>query len=70
MSIQTHKLPNGEFTDEGAYYATVNGVNVGEYGRAFWPTRAVARMCAERFVLAQKMQRAMKQSALAREVKK
>lgn len=60
MNVQTHKLPNGEFTEEGAYFATVNGKSIGEDGRAFWPTRALARMCAQRFVIAQKMQWALK----------
>lgn len=55
MTIQINKLPNGEFTSDGVYFAVVDGRNVGEAERAFWPTRKLARLCAERYLIAQKM---------------
>jgi hypothetical protein len=58
--IAAHMLPDGEYTDEGPYYVTVNGDNVGEPDRAFWPTRKLAMMCGRRFVIAMKMQEIMR----------
>ena len=60
MNIQINKLPDGEFTSDGAYFAVVDGRNVGEVERAFWPTRKLARLCAERYVIAQKMLKALR----------
>ena len=55
LKIKIKSLLHGEETSEGRFYATVGGRNVGEAERAFWPTRKIARMCAQRYVIAQRM---------------
>lgn len=50
MKIEVKKLPCGEFTNDGAYYATVDGKPVGMPNRAFWRTREQARACGVIFV--------------------
>jgi hypothetical protein len=52
QQVSVHKLGLNETTVEGAYYAKVNGENVGTDGRAFWNTAAEAEACARRYVLA------------------
>ncbi|MDP9787488.1 hypothetical protein J2861_001476 [Agrobacterium tumefaciens] len=49
-TIEVKRLPRGEYTLEGAFYAQVDGRNVGDPGRAFWQTRKQAQTCGERFV--------------------
>ncbi|NGN45195.1 hypothetical protein G6N74_29515 [Mesorhizobium sp. CGMCC 1.15528] len=48
--IEVMKLPRGEYTKDGAYYATVDGRNIGMPGRAFWETREQANACGVIFV--------------------
>lgn len=48
--IKVKKLPHEQYTLEGAFYATVNGKNVGEANRAFFHSHAEAKACGERFV--------------------
>lgn len=43
--VEVKKLPNGEYTEQGAYYAIVDGRNVGMPGRPFWRTREQAKAC-------------------------
>jgi hypothetical protein len=50
LRIRVRKLGLGDTTDEGPFYAQVDGENVGENGRAFWETREDARRCGERFL--------------------
>jgi hypothetical protein len=38
---------------EGSYYPKVDGVHVGENGRAYWETKEQAQGCAERFIQAE-----------------
>lgn len=51
-TVSVHKLGLNEITDQGAYYAKVNGKTVGDKDRAFWETESDAEACAKRFVLA------------------
>lgn len=48
--IKICKLGLETFTDEGAFYAKVDGYNIGEDGRAFWETSEDAQAAADRFV--------------------
>ena len=48
--VTVHRLPEGETTKWGAFYAQVDGRNVGEADRPFWKTRKQAKACGERFV--------------------
>ncbi|WP_338632160.1 hypothetical protein [Afipia carboxidovorans] len=50
--IRVRKLGLGDTTEEGSFYAQVDGENVGEDGRAFWETRDDAQRCGERFLAA------------------
>lgn len=50
--IVVKRLPRGETTPEGAFYARVDGSNVGVDDRAFWPTRADAMRCGVRYLTA------------------
>ncbi len=47
--VTTQKLGLGETTDQGAYYAKVDGHPIGERGRAFWHTRDEAHAAGRRF---------------------
>lgn len=49
-TIKVRRLPFGDTTADGAFYAQVNGKNIGENGRAFWTTAFEARLAAERWV--------------------
>ncbi|MEF2549990.1 hypothetical protein VQ042_01255 [Aurantimonas sp. A2-1-M11] len=51
MRATAHRLGLGEYTADGAFYARVDGKNIGEDGRAFWPTRSDAQAAADRFLL-------------------
>lgn len=53
--IEIKKLKSGEYTEEGSFYALVNGQKVGENGRAFWKTESEAMACAKRYVIAMRM---------------
>lgn len=44
--IKIKTLPNGDTTDQGPYYATIDGENVGLDGRSHWHTYADAQHCA------------------------
>ena len=44
------KLPLNEYTEEGAYYAKVDGKVVGENGRSHWETYDDALACGQRFI--------------------
>jgi hypothetical protein len=44
--IKIYKLPLSQRTTEGAYWAKVNGANIGVDGRAFFETEAAARLAA------------------------
>ena len=48
--IKICKLGLGMSTDQGPYWAKVDGANVGEHGRSHWETEADAMACAERFI--------------------
>lgn len=48
--VEAMRLPDGETTEWGAFYATVDGRNVGDPDRPFWRTRKQAKACGERFV--------------------
>lgn len=50
--FSTHNLGLNQTTDEGRYYAKVDGMKVGMDHRAFWETKADAEACARRFILA------------------
>lgn len=43
--IVVKKLPRGETTEQGAYYAQVDGRNVGMPDRPFWRTHEQAKAC-------------------------
>src|SRR5262245_47896227 len=45
--IKVRKLPLGQFTNDGAFWPMVDGENVGEDGRCFWPTEDEARAVAK-----------------------
>ena len=49
--IKVKSLPLGNTTDEGRYWAEVDGEKVGEDGRAFWETRQQAKDCGFRFLV-------------------
>lgn len=48
--IKICKLGLGFSTPEGAYWAKVDGDNIGEDGRAFWETHEEAQAAAERYI--------------------
>lgn len=48
--IKIVRLPNGETTDEGCFFARVDGKCVGENGRAFFETYEEALACGVRFL--------------------
>jgi len=48
-AVKVKMLPFGGVTEEGGYYAEVNGEPVGEMGRAFWPTEEEAELCGYRY---------------------
>ncbi|MDY3551458.1 hypothetical protein R5W24_000534 [Gemmata sp. JC717] len=48
--IKVCKLPNGERTEEGSYWAKVDGVNIGVNGRTHWETESAARLAAEVYI--------------------
>jgi hypothetical protein len=48
--IEVLRLPSGENTKWGAFYAQVDGRNVGDPDRPFWKTRKQPQACGERFV--------------------
>lgn len=48
--IRICKLGLGMTTDQGPYWAKVDGVNVGEHGRSHWQTHSEAYACAARFI--------------------
>lgn len=50
MRLQVRKLGLGNFTEDGAFYACVDGKPIGENGRAFWPTRPEAVRVGMRFL--------------------
>jgi hypothetical protein len=49
--VTVHSLPLGGYTSEGAFYAKVDGKNVGEAGRALFETASDAMACGRRFVM-------------------
>lgn len=49
-SIVIKKLPLKERTEEGAYWAKVNGENIGIEDRAFFQTEAAARLAAYAYI--------------------
>ena len=51
--IKVKRLAFGDTTKDGAYYATVDGKNVGENGRTHWKTESAARDCGFRFLVYQ-----------------
>jgi len=51
-TVSIHSLGLGQTTNEGSYYAKVDGKNVGTDGRAFWETESQAEACARRFIFA------------------
>lgn len=53
--ITIHKLPLNYYTLEGAYWAKVDGENIGEGGRTHWPTYDDAHACAVRFIAAREL---------------
>lgn len=64
MKVEIKSLSHGEYAEnEGGFYAVVDGKNIGEAERAFWPTRNLARLCAKRYVIAQTMIRELKAHA-------
>jgi hypothetical protein len=48
--IKVKKMPLGEYTSDGCYYAQVDGENIGVNGRTHWETEAAARLAAECFI--------------------
>ena len=50
--IVVKKLPRGEATKQGAYYAQVDGRNVGMPDRPFWRTHEQAKACGVIFLAA------------------
>jgi len=50
LKIEVKRLPKGESTEWGAFYAEVDGRAVGAPGRPFWRTRKDAHRCGELFV--------------------
>lgn len=48
--IKIRKFPNGERTEHGAYWATVDGDNIGVNGRTHWETEAAATLAAETYI--------------------
>lgn len=48
--ITVHRLPKGETTKWGAFYAQVDGRNVGDPDRPFWKTHKQAKACGDRFI--------------------
>ena len=49
--VQVKALPFGNTTEEGRFYAVVDGEKVGENGRCFWEKRSDARACGIRFLM-------------------
>lgn len=49
-TVEVKRLPAGETTEWGAFYAEVDGRAVGDPGQPFWRTRKQAQACGERFV--------------------
>ncbi len=50
MEYKAKKLPFGETTDEGSWWAEVDGQKIGEKGRAFWQTKSEAITCAKKYI--------------------
>ena len=48
--VTTQRLGLGDTTDDGAFFAKVDGTPIGENGRAFWPTREEAAAAGDRFL--------------------
>lgn len=48
--IKIIKMPFGEFTDQGAFYAQVDGENIGTKHRHHFQTKQEAIECAEEFI--------------------
>lgn len=44
--IDVKQLPLNQITDQGRYWAELDGEKVGWNGRAFWETASDARACA------------------------
>jgi hypothetical protein len=51
VRIKVKSLPFGETTDQGRYYAEVDGEKVGEDGRCFWDKWSDAKTCGVRFFM-------------------
>lgn len=48
--IKVIKMPLGQTTNDGAYYAKVDGQNIGVNGRTHWHSEASARLAAKVFL--------------------
>jgi hypothetical protein len=49
--IKVCKMPFGDKTEQGEYYATVDGETVGDKELSHWKTYSEAFACARRFVM-------------------
>ena len=50
--IKVKKLSLGEYTEEGSYWAEVDGEKIGDKGRAFWFSKGDAMACGRRYIIA------------------
>lgn len=50
QEVEVKRLPNGDHTKDGSFYAQVDGRPVGDANRQFWMTEEQAKECGERFV--------------------
>lgn len=48
--IKICSLPLGERTEDGAFWAKVDGVNIGVNGRTHWETEAAAQLAAQVYI--------------------
>lgn len=52
--IQICKLGPSQSTEQGSYWAKVDGQHIGEGGRSHWHTHTAAMACARRFIMREK----------------
>lgn len=48
-AVKVKKLGLGQTTNDGAYWAEINGVKIGDKDRCFWHTEDEAELCAFRY---------------------